>query len=341
MADVDSTLEVRSGARFREILALLYRGRWIVLVCGTLGLGGMWVYTALTPPTFESKAMVLINRKNRQGFNPFADAVDRREEKLANELATLKTRMIARKVAQVLLQIRYADSSSGKIMSILLRNPEKKGDSALDSVKAVASRLQTSVRFSPEVESDVISITAVRPDPYEAAVVAGTFADVYREQVMLQSRSQSRSVREFLEGRLGEQRAQLNRAESSVKEYMQTTGVVSLDGESNRVVQELAALEGKRDGLSVEIESLSRKVKSIEADLVQQGSTTPSVAAQADDSYIRLLQEQIARLEVSRDVMTAQTDPQILKQDMYRDRLRISTISSVRCVRNSRCGPKI
>jgi tyrosine-protein kinase Etk/Wzc len=282
----------------------------------------MWINTARTPPSYEAKAMMLINQKSGQGSNPFADAADRRDEKLANELAVLKTRAMATKVAQELFKIRYADSGSGRVMSIILENPEEKGDSVPASAKAVAGRVQGSVRFSPERESDVISITAARPNPHEAATVARTFARVYREQVMLQSRSRSRSVREFLEGRLGDQREQLNKTEASVKEYMQSTGVVSLDGESNRIVQELATLEGRRNALNIEIESLTRRIKSVGEELAQQGSAAPMVTAQANDAYIRLLQDQLARLEVQRDVMVAQNEPAVLNQAENLKRLK-------------------
>lgn len=321
MEYVDSTTEGNAGTRSREYLALLYRGRWVILICGLLGLGGMWVDTSRTPPSYEAKAMVLINQRSGQGFNPFADAGDRRDEKLANELAVLKTRTIAVKVAQALLEVRYIDSAHSRVMTILLENPEPIGNTTLASAKTVGGRVQRSVRFSPERESDVISITAARPDPYEAALVAKTFAQVYREQVMMQSRSRSRSAREFLEGRLSEQRDLLSKAESSVKDYMQETGVVSLDGESNRVVQELGTLEARRNALSIEIESVTRKIKSVEDELAQQGSSAPTVTAQANDSYIRLLQEQLARLEVQRDVMVAQNEPAVLNLPENQKRL--------------------
>lgn len=309
------------GAKPKEYLSLLYRGKWILLVTTLLGITVMWIQTAMTPPTYESKAMVLINQRQGQGFNPFADVADRREEKLANELAVLKTRTLAVKVGEALLNHPRLDSASGKFMSIVLKNPEDTA-SGLTGSRTIAGRLQKAVRFVPEKESDVINIVVGRPNPLEAAVVASTFAHEYRDQVLMQSRSRSRSVREFLEGRLGEQRGQLAVTENSLKKYMETSGVVSLDGESNRVVTELSTLEGKRNALAIEIESLRRKITALEKELGQQGAVAPSVTAQADDAYIRRLQDQIAGYEIQRDLMITKNDPAVLNQEENKNRLK-------------------
>lgn len=318
--DIDPDSQA-TATKPKEILALLYRGRWVIAACAVFGVAAMWIQTALTTPSYESKAMVLINRKTGQGVNLFADVGDRRDEKLANELAVLKTRTLATKVAEALLAAKATDSSAGQVLSIVLTNPEGK-EQTLAPARTIAARLQKAVRFTPEKESDVINIIAACPDPEEAAFVASTFAHVYREQVLLQSRSRSRSVREFLEGRLGEQRAQLGLAENSVKRYMESSGVVSLDGESDRVVSELSTLEGRRNALGIEIESLRRKIASMETELAQQGSVAPGITAQANDAYIRLLQDQIAQFEMKRDLMLTKNDPAVLNQEENRRRLK-------------------
>ncbi len=314
--------EDHSRTRFREYLALLARGRWIIGVSTLLFIAAMWLKTLETSPTYEAAAMVLINQKTAQSVNPFAEVTDRRDEKLANELGILKTRALARKVAESLIQIRYRDTARTVVLPILLRSPQNPEDSALATPQVISARAQANMRFLPEKDSDIIKVTASSTDPREAAILANTYASVYKEQITDQSRSRSRSVREFLEGRLSEQREQLTKAEASMKDYMEATGVVSLGGESNRVVQELATLEAKRNALSIEIESLNRKMISIQAELPQRGGAIASAVGQANDSYIKLLQEQLAQLEVQRDVMIAQNEPAVLAQELNRRRLK-------------------
>ncbi len=318
----DSHNEDSSRTQIREYLALLTRGRWVIIGSTVLLTLGMWIKTIETQPSYESTARVLINQKADERANLFSPTNDGRDEKLANELGILRTRALARTVAESLLRIRYSDSTRGVMLPIILVNSHDARDTSRAHVRVISGRVQGAMTFAPERESDIIKVTATSTDPSEAAILANAYAGAYKEYVMDQSRSRSRNVREFLEGRLGEQREQLGKAEASMKDYMQETGAVTLTGETDRVVNELATLEAKRNALSIDIESLNRKITSIQSELPQRGGAIASAEGQANDSYIKLLQEQLAQLEVQRDVMIAQNDPAVLAQDLNRRRLK-------------------
>lgn len=321
--DQDDQGAVESQApRFREFLALMLRNKWLILLTALSVMFAVGIYTLQKAPTFEGTAMVLINMKAGQQANPFADMVDMSLSKLANEVSILKTRSLARKVAEQLLANPYLDSSRKHIASIVRRDTDDPSIQRLTSADTIVPRLQRSVSFTPEKESDIIRISATSEDPREAALLVNTYAYSYRDQAMQQSRSQSRSVREFLEGRLAEQRLQLQDAEAAVKVFMESSGMVSLDGESNRVVQELSQLEATRNGLSIEIESLNKKYVSIQSELPQQEASVLNSISQASDPYIRMLGERIAALEVDRDITLATNDPVVLSQGANQARLR-------------------
>ena len=101
---------------------------------------------------------------------------------------------------------------------------------------------------------------------------------------------------------------------------MESSGIVSLDAESSRLVQEMSRLEATKNSLDIDIESLSKKIASLEKELPAQEASALRSLGQATDPYIRLLQEQLARLEVQRDVIIAQNDPKVLGQDIYRQK---------------------
>jgi tyrosine-protein kinase Etk/Wzc len=299
---------------FREFLALALRNRWAIVLTALVGMIGAGIYTLQKPPVFEGTAMVLIHMKTGQQANPFREIVEGVTSKLANEVSILKTRNLARKVAIQLISNPWLDSARTAPIEIVLKDPTEESSRPLATSETVITRLQKRVVFIPEKESDIIRITATSRDPRESAIIVNTYAEAFQNQALQQSRSQSRSVREFLEGRLTEQSAQLVEAEGQVKTFMESSGVVSLDGESNRVVQELSQLEATRNSLSIDIESLNKKYVSMQQELPQQESSVVSSISQASDPYIRRLGEELAQLEVQRDVMVAQNDPAVLNQ---------------------------
>jgi capsular exopolysaccharide synthesis family protein len=309
--------------RFREVLAALLRNKWII-IGGSLGLmllAGLW--TIQRPQRYEATTTVLINMNVGKQANPFEQQTEGTGSKLANEMAILKARGLAQKVVLDLLHTPAIDSTKTGVMPILL--PEKTisgSDTNLADVETIIYRLQKVVTFVAEKESDVIRIVASTSEPHEASRIANAYADAYLEEVMQRSRSRSRSVREFLESRLTDQRGQLQRTEGALKQFMESSGVVSLDAESNRLVQELSQLEATRNGLSIEIEGVEKKLESMRAELPQQESSVANAVGQASDPYVKQLSEELARLEVQRDVTIAQNDPQVLNQAANQAKLK-------------------
>jgi len=319
-SEVEATRSEKPG--FREFLALILRNKWLILLASLVGMFAAGIYTLQKPPVFEGTAMVLINMKAGQQANPFNQGTAGATSKLANEVSILKTRNLARKVALQLLSNPWLDSSKTEPIGIVLRDPRKGASGYFTTADTIIRRLQSRITFVPLKESDIIRIVATSEDRREAAILANAYAESYQSLALQQSRSQSRSVREFLEGRLEEQRSQLQAAEGQVKSFMESSGVVSLDGQSNRVVQELSQLEATRNSLSIEIESLNRKFASMQTDLPQQESSVVSSISQASDPYIRRLSEELAALEVQRDVMVAQNDPAVVNQMVNQARLK-------------------
>lgn len=315
------TVEV-TPPRFREFLALFLRNKWIIVSTAVAVMFLVGIYTLQKPATFEGTAMVLINMRAGQQANPFAERVEGSVNKLANEISILKTRILARQAAEQLLALRYLDSAHTRGIPILLRDPRNSRLTDLARIDTIMARLQLALTFIPERESDIIRIIATSEEPGEASLLANTYAYAYRDQALQQSRFHSRSLREFLEGRLAEQRVSLTNAEAHVKTFMESSGMVSLDGESNRIVQELSQLEATRNSLSIEIESLTRKLSSIRDELPVQEKSVLNAVSQANDPYIRMLREQVAQIEVERDVIIARNDPAVLSQGINQDKLK-------------------
>lgn len=333
-----------SESRFQEYLSLFLRGKWILLGSVGVFMGIMLGVTLMTKPVYEASSMVLVNSKTQGQALPFGDlGGDGTPNKISNELGILKSGMMAEKAAQRLLQHPYLEESGKELLPIVQVMVENRMTGALAPVEAVAQRVRGSVEFTPQRESDIIRITARSRNKREAAIVANVYADVYKEENLNASRTQSTALREFLESRLGEQRSSLTLVEDSIKQFMESSGIVSLDASSSDLVQQLSQLEASRNALDIDIQTLSQRLVSYKEQLPQQEQNVSKTMGSANDPYIRLLQDQIAKLEIQRDVIIAQNDPRVLGEELYKEKLEDinSQISSLRAKLSSRSNELI
>ncbi|MCK5572329.1 MAG: polysaccharide biosynthesis tyrosine autokinase, partial [Bacteroidetes bacterium] len=170
-------------------------------------------------------------------------------------------------------------------------------------------------------ESDVITITAKSGNAQESALIANTYAESYRDRNIYMSRAKTRAFKEFLEVQAREKRRELEETESALQTYMERQGIVSLDEEARKVIDQLAELEANRDATDISLRQLRNTLASYQEQLPQQETNVARLIGEASDPYIRLLQEQLAKLEVQRDVIVAQ-NPSIVGREIVNEKVR-------------------
>ena len=244
-----------------------------------------------------------------------------RNSKITNELETLKARSTAEAVAQELLDRTYLDAAKTRFIPIIRAEVDGNPADVKDSLAAVTVRLLKVVDFTPVKESDIIRVTVRSTDPLEAAVIANMYTQVYANRNMSASRVKSRAIREFLQSQMGAKHETLDSTEHNLQTYMRTSGMVSLDAEADKVVKQLSELEATRDGIDVDISSRRKTLNSYKEELAQQEPNVAKAIGESNDTYIRLLQEQLAKLEVQRDVVIAQ-NPELSGEKIYSEKLK-------------------
>lgn len=319
-------------SHLQEYLSIILRGKWIIVASFLIAVAATAFQTFRTKPVYESSSLVLIDMKGKQGALPFFDFTGGGAyNKITNELQILQSRSMAEAVAAFLYKQKYLDEEQRHIIPVLQTYKDEEVLDVLASVHEVAGRLLRSVSFTPIRDSDIIRITARSTVPAEAALLANAYTKVYVERNLNASRTRSRAVREFLQDQLSSKKSGLDSAEAALQSYMRTAGMVSLDGQSNKVVQQLSQLEATRDGLEVEIRSRQRTLASYREELQKQEPGIARSLGESSDAYIKMLQEKLAALEVQRDVVIAQ-NPSLAGQSIYSDKLREidSQISSLK-----------
>jgi polysaccharide biosynthesis transport protein len=305
----------------RDYLIVFARGKWTLLSIFGVVLAAALIYTLLTPKTYEATSLVLVDVKGREGVPSFFDLFGTTlNTKSTNELEVLGSSSLAQTVADALLQRRHFDAEGGDIIPIIRARPDSRTNRSLADREEVAHDVRLATDFFPVKESEVIKITTKSEDPREAALIANTYAEAYTERNLTQSRSRSRAVREFLEEQLRLRKKNLEDAERTLQDYMRQSGVVTLDTEVRKVVDQLSLLEAARDALDLEMTSRRKTLAIYEQELKQQAPRAEKIVTEYNDAYIRMLQEQLARLEVQRDVTIAQ-NPGITTDQTYAAKL--------------------
>jgi capsular exopolysaccharide synthesis family protein len=321
--DLLQTHEER-GIAVRDLITLIIRGKWLFLSVFVGIISLTVLYLKFVGRGYEATASVLINTRLSQMPVPlFIEELSSGGQlnTLQNELEVLKSHSLADTVARVLMRQRYLDLEARTPIPVI----QAAGDNELRDqevlVDHIIKRLGGSVSFQPVARSDVIRITAQSKDPREAALIANTYAKAYHTRNLDVSRLKSKSIREYLQAKVSEQQQALTGIEESLQNYMEKKGVVSLDDEAKKIIEQLSALKAERDAVDINIRTLEKTLTSYQQQLSAQEKDFASVIGESNDPYIRLLQEQLAKLEVQRDLTITQ-NPELVGQSTYEAKLK-------------------
>lgn len=174
-------------------------------------------------------------------------------------------------------------------------------------VDAVAARVREAATIEQVRGLDVINITAESSTPQEAMLLASTLATAYYQRNLRSAREATTLAREFLENQMNRKKAQLDTVEKGLQNYQQKEGIVSLDEESKALIERLSTFEAKLNEADIELQSSQKILESYRRQLAEQEpNLAKNISDAIADPYIKSLQQQIAELEVQRDLATAQ-----------------------------------
>jgi capsular exopolysaccharide synthesis family protein len=302
----------------RDIFATLMRGKWIILIVTFLVFDFFLIKTLLEEPVYEAKTTVFVG--GGQPAMPLGFLGDGRKN-ITNEIEILKSRNLARSVAEALIARRFLDEDQREVIPVIVNLSESGEFVSFATPEQVAGRIQRAMSFAQVPQTDIIDVRARSTNPREAALIADAYAQTYHERHFKGSRAHQRQVREFLETQKLERERALQEAEDRLQDYMERHGVVIMNAESQRVINQVAQLEAKREELAVQMDAQQNILESLRAQLAEHEPDVARSLTSADNPYIRRVQEQMAELQVQRDLAISQ-NPQSVGEDRYQARIR-------------------
>jgi len=282
---------------------LLWQGKWWILAITGAIVAAAFYYTWTRPFVYEASARLLVNTSRPPtgivlvGLNGQDDRVLRNElmQMNAHETMDAVARALLRKVRSG-VSLPLLRSTQGK--AVPLKTEE-------DSIAFIAGRLRSVLTLIPNRDADIVDIRVRTNDPQEAALIANTFAEVYLAVNEQNNRANARRVREFLQQQYEWTRDTLAKAEQALQDYMSRTGSMELDARANALVTQLAELDGKASEAHIARDALRRTLDQYQQQLREIEPTLAEELATVSSPYIETLQQQIAQLEVQRDLIIA------------------------------------
>ncbi len=218
---------------------LALKRRWTVLVCLVVVFITVFIGTLKQKPVYEGKVLIEINPEEPAVVNfrevaqvaPTVDVDSYRE----TQYKILKSRSLTERVIRDLQLYRYPEFYRWRMLFGLIEgNPGKipsnrdigPPDASSDAFSNSVSNFQRSVDVSPVRRSNLVELSFDSTNPQLAARVANRLADLYIEQNLQVKWDETQKASEWLQGRLREIKANLEKSEDRLQAYAQANNIL-------------------------------------------------------------------------------------------------------------------
>lgn len=257
-----------------DILYILFRHKWKILICTAIGLAAAALLFIYVPPSFQSEAMLFIRYVTEDSAPVLPDGasakpisladLDRGDTILNTEIDILSSMDIAEQAADTL--------GPDKILT-QVKNPKER-----DRAHA-AAEIRKNLEIEPLPKSSVIHLTYKSADPSVVQPVLTAIVDAYYKK-HVEVHRQAAAIGDFLSQETDQLRAQLEQTEDELRKEKDKAGIVSLDDAQKTFSDEESKLEA--DIFSAKAEYAERSARY--NDLIQSMPAARKAAALAKPS---------------------------------------------------------
>lgn len=294
----------------------------IITICGAAGFFFAFyqpdIYRSTTSLKLSPPKGNILEAPLMSEMNNFAN-----DRFIANEIEIMKSYTIRENVAYTLIR-QFNVGPKDSFYLILkddLRNPNRfaffKMDKNVSFNKLsevpyrpdtllrhndIAMLLSKAISIDQKRGLDIVEITGESPSPYEAALIANSYAQAYINLNLLMNRTKVSVTRRFLEQQRKEKYNDLKRAEDTLKLFQQSRGIVELSEQSRQLVNQLGDFDAQKNVKELEIAMLEKSIAELKNELLnQEPKISNALESSKLEAYLKEVQGQIARLEVNKD----------------------------------------
>jgi tyrosine-protein kinase Etk/Wzc len=276
------------GSAIHDYLAIIFRGRYIILTTFVAVMLLVSYYTFTTPPTYESSTTVIVDEKGQGIGQSIFDVggISKQRTLINNQVEILKSRSLAVAVVERLQRSTMRDSlpfirEIGKTLSFT----------------DAAGIVQGSISIAPLRETDLVEIHVHGATPFTAAFLANTVAKAYQELDRDLSRGEISQIVQFLDEQLDRKEGDLKQSEEKLKTFLEQEKIASLSEEATQVVEQGAEFESLYKGALIDVEVTQKRLDYLKGLLGRSKSNLEQEISKVSSPLVLQLRKEMADIE--------------------------------------------
>ncbi len=308
MGNYDPRQFEEEGTSLREYINLLRQYIVPITLITLAGLAVAIVYALTARDIYESTTSLKIQKPSGNILDApllpeFSDFGNDRF--IANEIEVLKSYTVRERVAKDLME-KYKEINIPDSFYLIL-DQELIGPNSEDQLLSIHDIAYTILDKKVKIEQkrglDIAQITVESPSAFEATLMANLYAKAYKEINLSYNREQLVTVRTFLEKQREVMKKELLLSENKLQAYQEKEGIIELSEQATALITQITDIQTKLNEAQMNKIIAQKSIEALSKQLAQQN---PKLKAYLDnfatEAYLQTLQEQIAKLEVQRDV---------------------------------------
>lgn len=233
---------------------------------------------------------------------------------ISNEIEIMKSYSTRERVAAALTDSFKAVSSADSFALLIQHKGgfEKTSPEILPINKI--AELLSGIDIEQKRGLDIVEITVESPSPFESKLIANTYSEVYKKINLEINRNQLTLIKNFLEEQKEEKQNELNAAEEMLRSFQEQGGIVALDEQVSILINQLSGFEAQRNAAMIDLTASNKVLENYKLELEKQNPKLADyLASLSSESYFKSLQDQLVKLQISREVAKSSQDPTINK----------------------------
>lgn len=292
---------------FRDYLIIFFQKKYTIISIFIVSLITAVVYAYLAVDIFTASGSIKVSiPKSNPISGPLFEQFQEfgSDRYIANELEVLKSRSIAEIAARAIIDT--VNSKNNQTSLYILLTDAEKPELGILPLEKLARKLQRTIEIEQKRGLDIIVFKADSPSPYEASLIVNTYINAYYLYNLRVNRERYTLAKDFLEKQREDKASKLKNSEIAVSEFQQKNNVVVLDEQARTLVEQISQLEAQMNAAEIEAKSKQQALNEFKARLEQRDRDVAKyIERLSAEPYIKALQEQLAKLEVQKELVVS------------------------------------